>query len=191
LATPIGHAIAGYAVSSFAKAPQASQRLDLIIACTFAALAPDLDVIPGLIMGSPAQFHAGITHSLSFAALVSLGIAGILRWRGPSFAFVFVLSFISYSTHLVMDMLGPDGRPPFGIPLFWPVSNIYVISPVPLLLGVKHAATANTPTSEWIQAIFSLYNLAAIAVEVLVTVPFILVAYLLRRRRSKARQNHR
>lgn len=183
MATPIGHAVAGYAVYSFAKAASASRRKGLLIVCAIAAMAPDLDVLPGLVMGTPARYHQGITHSLGFALPVSLGIAALLRTRGWSFSQVFALVFISYTSHLVIDLFGPDGRPPYGIPLFWPVSGAHFISPLQVLPGVHHAASTDTPTSDWVRAVFSLYNLGAIAIEVLLVLPFAYLGRLLRRRK--------
>ena len=51
MATPIGHAIAGYILYRFAKPTEAGERVGLIVLCATIAIAPDLDVIPGIIVG--------------------------------------------------------------------------------------------------------------------------------------------
>jgi membrane-bound metal-dependent hydrolase YbcI (DUF457 family) len=89
MATPLGHALAGYAVYNLAKAPQRSDGWGLPLLCVFMATAPDLDFLPGLLVGKPALFHQSITHSLGAAMLVSLGAAGVWSLRSRSFPAVF------------------------------------------------------------------------------------------------------
>lgn len=140
------------------------------------ALLPDFDLIPGIVMGRPALFHQGITHSLGFALLVSVAIAGLYYGRGMSFAFIFTVCFLAYLSHLAIDFFGPDARLPYGIPLLWPLSDKYFISPVPILWGVHHAAATNDSTAQWIGGILSVYNLGAMTVEVVVLAPFVMLA---------------
>ena len=173
MATPLGHALAGYAVYNFTKAAQGRDDLSLMLLCVFMATAPDLDFLPGLLVGRPALFHQSITHSLGAAMLVSLGAAGVWGLRSRSFPAVFSYCLVAYLSHLILDLLGPDQRPPYGIPLLWPSSEAHFISPVPILLGVRHAATATASTQEWVLGLLDLHNLAAIAWETIVVLPFI------------------
>jgi inner membrane protein len=179
MATPLGHVLAGYAIYGFARAPKAGEHPGLAVLGVIMAAAPDLDLIPGLLVGQPALYHGGISHSLGFALLISLGVAGISKMRGKVFLPVFVVGLLAYSSHLLLDWLGPDGRPPFGIPVFWPISNETFISPVPVpvLPGVRHAGVTEASISEWIQGILSLHNVAAVVVEAALIAPFIFLAY--------------
>jgi hypothetical protein len=179
--TPLGHAVVGAAVGVFAKASSPTDRLVYTALGTALAIAPDLDLLPGLLMGQPAQFHGGISHSLGLALVVSAVAAGLLKLRGKSFGTAFLIGLLAYGSHLVLDMLGPDGRPPIGIPVLWPLSGGYFLSPVSLLLGVRHAPTASTPTAEWVQGLLSPHNVAAIALEMAIAVPLLIVAWKLRR----------
>jgi inner membrane protein len=172
MATPLGHALAGYAVYNFTKAAQERDDLSLKLLCVFTATAPDLDFLPGLLLGKPALYHQDITHSLGAAFLTGLGAAGVWGLRSRSFPAVFRCCFIAYLSHLILDLLGPDKRPPYGIPLLWPISEEHFISPVPILLGVRHAATATASTQEWVLGFLHLHNLAAIAWEMVVVLPF-------------------
>lgn len=140
------------------------------------ANVPDLDFLPGIMMGTPALHHQGITHSLGFAFMVSLGAAGVYRAKGMSFSSMFSLCFISYLSHLIIDFFSPDGRFPYGEPLFWPISDEYFISPVQVFLGVHHAGSTFASTREWIEGILNLYNLGAIALEVVLIAPFVFLA---------------
>jgi inner membrane protein len=175
MATPIGHALAGYAVYNFSKEAQGRDDLRLMLLCVFIATAPDLDFLPGLLVGKPALYHQGITHSLGAALLVSLGAAGVWGLRSRLFVAVFSYCFIAYLSHLILDLLGPDNRPPYGIPLLWPMSEEHFISPISILLGMRHAATATASTQEWALGLLHLHNLVAIAWETILVLPFILL----------------
>lgn len=188
MATPIGHALAGYAVArwqtdepgTFSLKPQTvPQRLwsllkplGLTAYCVFMALAPDLDLIPGVLRGQPILYHGGISHSFGFALLVSLLMALILQWVGWPFWRTFVIGLIAYSTHLLLDPLGPDGREPYGIPLLWPLTSQTYLSPVPILTGVHHANSSTASIATVISGVLSLHNLMAIGVELLLVGPF-------------------
>jgi inner membrane protein len=172
LATPIGHALAGYAVYCFFAPQRKSQRINLALLSSILAVSPDLDFLPGILIGRPAAYHQGITHSIGFAIIICSGVVWLLR-RTSSFFPAFVICFLSYLSHLILDFFGPDNRLPYGIPLFWPITQKYFISPVPVFLGVHHAGSTSSSILEWGAGMFSLYNLGAIALEVVIIVPLI------------------
>lgn len=163
MATPVGHSLAAYAVYKLFANRTGHGGCRWVLLSIFVANAPDLDFIPGLFLGQPALYHQGLTHSLGCAVGVSLLLAAIAYGSGESFRQTFGLCFFAYSSHIVLDVFGPDGRPPYGVPVFWPFSEQSLISPVPLFLGVHHGGLVST--SQWFNAIFSVYNLRAIAVE--------------------------
>jgi inner membrane protein len=182
LATPVGHILAGYAIYGFTKEPKAKEQMGLAFLAVFAAIAPDLDLLPGLLVGKPALYHGGISHSLGFALMVSLGAAGIMKLRGKAFLPVFSLSFLAYSSHLLLDWLGPDGRWPFGIPVFWPISSETFLSPAPVFLGVHHAGTTEASIGDWLQGVFSLHNVVAVTLEAALITPLVFLFRWLRTR---------
>src|SRR5688572_10631819 len=163
MATPIGHSLAG--LVGVAAAPSRHVPPLLLLAVVMAN-APDLDFIPGLVVGRPALYHQGATHSLGGAAIASLAGALVLGRFGVPFGAAFRVAVIAYSSHLALDLVGPDRRPPYGIPLFWPLSDAHFISPVPLLPGVHHAARTDTSTGDWLRGVLAARNLRAIALEV-------------------------
>jgi inner membrane protein len=185
MATPLGHSLAGYAIYTVADGAPGQRSKSLALLCVCMANAADLDFLPGTLLGSPALYHQGVTHSLGFALLASLGVAGVCRPRGKPFATVVFWSGMAYVSHLVIDLLGPDARPPHGIPLLWPISGEHFISPWALFLGVRHAASGTASTLEWLEGIAHLYNLAAMALEVGLLLPCVLLG---QRHRSKPRQ---
>lgn len=188
MATPIGHALAGYAVSRWhAKKPLSlslfKQPLPALLRalvepfswtcyCVFMAIAPDLDLIPGIIQGQPILYHGGISHSFGFALGLSLLMALLLQRFGWSFRRTFFVGLIAYSTHLLLDPLGPDGREPYGIPLLWPLTTQTFLSPVPLLTGVHHANSTTASIATVVRGVLSWHNVMAIGVEILLVTPF-------------------
>src|SRR5206468_12289176 len=114
--------------------------------------------------------------SVGSALLISLLAALVLQINKVSVKKGFLVCFFAYLSHLVLDLFGPDERPPYGIPLLWPISSKYFISPVSIFLGVHHAGTSSTSTLEWIRAIFHPYNLGAIAAEILLATLLVLLA---------------
>jgi len=141
------------------------------------ANAPDLDFLPGILIGAPAAYHQGLSHSFVLAMIASAVVTAMLRavFRMPARP-VFVLAFLSYSSHLIIDLFGPDRRPPFGIPLFWPVSHRTFLSPVSVFLGARHANMTSASTSEWVRSVLTLYNVAAIGLEAVIMLPFLFLA---------------
>jgi inner membrane protein len=140
------------------------------------AIAPDFDFIPGILQGQPNLYHQGLSHSLGAGLLVSFAAALIVSegtvWKNWG------LLFVAYASHLALDFFAPDGRPPYGQPLFWPISSTYYLAPPPLqiLWGVRHAKATSAGTSEWLSGILQPRNLGAISIELLLTLPMVLVA---------------
>ena len=155
---------------------QNRQRIHRVLLCIFIANAPDLDFLPGLLMGTPALYHQGVTHSFGFAFIVSLAMAMIYRLNGQSFGAIFGMCFLSYGSHLAIDFFGPDARPPLGQPLFWPISAEHVIAPRPVFWGVHHAHSTSTSTLQWVSSIVDLSNLWAVTLEIVLIGPYIYVA---------------
>ncbi len=168
-----------------ARSPRPGSKA--VLAAIVFALAADLDFVPGLLVGQPALYHQGISHSVAFALAAGLLGAVAVRLRGWSAARRFALFTAAYGSHLVLDLLGTDRRPPFGLPLLWPMSDDTFVAPFSLLPGVRHAATTAASTTEWIAGILSPHNLLAVVVELLVAGALAGAALAWRRWRSSDR----
>jgi len=70
MATPVGHMLMG--ASTLALSGPRRARARLVALGALVGAAPDLDFLPGLVLGDPARFHHGPTHSLGFALLAAL-----------------------------------------------------------------------------------------------------------------------
>jgi inner membrane protein len=182
MATPIGHALGGYAV--FLAYPNTGRRdrLRLLGLCIMMAIAPDLDFVPGILKGQPPLYHQGISHSLGFAVLASLVLAVVYSLRNGTMKVDWSLFFFAYLSHLVIDLFGVDGRPPYGIPVFWPLTHASYLAPFRIFAGVHHASSASDPTGEWIANVFHPANIRVIGIEVLVMAPVVLLMLLIRHR---------
>lgn len=151
MATPVGHMLAGASAAACArpKGP-VSWRLG---AGAAAGGAADLDFVPGLLLGDPARFHHGPSHSLGVALLVASLVwflASRDRWRWA------LAAGGAYASHLFLDILTVDPSPPVGIPLLWPLSDAYLISPVTPLPRVLHSSAS----------VFNLHNVGVALLEI-------------------------
>jgi membrane-bound metal-dependent hydrolase YbcI (DUF457 family) len=142
-----------------------------------ASNAPDLDFLPGLLVGELTRFHRGPSHSLLASGLVGLTVAWIARranWGSPRR--LGYLSGLAVATHLVLDMLSSDDGIRHGVELFWPILNDGVALPPALfvdliynpeapnvILGVLHGYNARALAREWV--IVAVVVLAGIVVR--------------------------
>jgi membrane-bound metal-dependent hydrolase YbcI (DUF457 family) len=85
----------------------------------FAAIAPDLDVLPMLWSPSGLQWHRGPSHSLLGAALIGLLCSLFLEKRAR------IATVLAGLFHVVMDWSTGIAPTPikYGVPLFWPFSS--------------------------------------------------------------------
>jgi inner membrane protein len=174
MATPVGHALAGYAVYRV-NAEQRGERGTLLWVCVVLAIVPDLDFIPGMLMGQPDRYHQGISHSIGVALVVSFGVA-LAHSAGKGTVMAdWGRFFCAYASHLVIDTLAPDRRPPYGVPLWWPLSDEYYLAPFALFQGVRHSRGAFTTPGEWLTAVLDPGNLRAVGREILVLLPVVLL----------------
>ncbi len=185
MASPLAHVLAGLALGRAFDDSSGRGALALSIGCVALALAPDLDFLPGLLQGQPALYHQGPSHSLVAGLALSLGAALLLRRDRRHLLRTWLLFFAAFGSHLAIDSLGPDSRPPIGIPLFWPFSDTSWLAPVTLLPGVHHAVSGTEGPREWLAMVFSWINVRAILAELLLVGPLLILAEGLRRLRGK------
>ncbi len=126
-------------------------RRDVAVAAILAAVAsaPDLDL---LIHG-----HRGPSHSLG-AALIAGAIA-LLTTRRPRWA---IAVTAAWGSHVLLDWMGTDTRPPVGVMALWPFTREYYESGLHLFPAISRRY--------WL-AEFWVYNLKALAVELLILGP--------------------
>jgi inner membrane protein len=170
--TPVGHSIMGYIIYRATTSSFGVHQWQFTAFCLFTANAPDLDFIPGFLIGDPNRYHHGVSHSIGFAVLFALVCSLFLSLlKKEVIGKNFVLFFFLYCSHIVLDYLSIDTRFPYGVPLFWPLSNAYYIAPFAFLPDIRRTSSS----LEFIPSLFSLHNLWATSVEILLLFPFILL----------------
>ena len=140
MATPLGHALCGVGLGSALRGPEPwfGPWRDLAFFAAL-AMAPDLDFLPGLLIGRPEAFHHGVTHSLGAAVLFGGLMAwwGLRRGRGiPAWRWGLAGGLI-YFAQVLLDVMTVDTSFPYGVPLWWPISSEYVLADNPWLADVR------------------------------------------------------
>lgn len=187
MATPVGHILAGQVAYRAGSETTRTWGRGLALLCALAAVAPDFDFLPGLLVGTPALYHQGVSHSFAVGAAFTLVLAMLYRRGFRGVGAPWGILFLAYASHLVLDLFGPDHRPPFGIPLFWPFSHATFLSPVTILPGVHHVATTGAPTGVWVSSTLRMSNVMAVGLEILIVAPFTIAAEVWARRRHANR----
>jgi membrane-bound metal-dependent hydrolase YbcI (DUF457 family) len=180
---PLAHCAAGTAVfvafcpHAFLK--QGKIRWILLAACLFLANLPDLDFLPGLLMGAPNRYHQGFSHSLFFMfCFATLAFFPLNRYT-PSLTFGFSSSrlwfclLIAGLSHPILDFFSLDLSIPRGVPLFWPMSPESFTSPWPLFLNVQRA---DSPGMAFFASLFNMNNLEGLFRESVFGAMLILLA---------------
>jgi inner membrane protein len=168
MATPIGHYLLGLSLAGMVATDKQRRRE----APWWAALAwaPDLDLIPGLIVGELGRFHHGASHSLLAVLVMAVVATGAVGLRGQMSLQVLLLAFVLCASHLVLDYFTTDNGPPSGMPFLWPWSDRMFQSPWPLLPDVQHTS----------RPLISVHNTLLVAREIVIFAP--LAALVLRTR---------
>lgn len=170
--SPVAHSLLGYMVSQATAGADGEPQWWRVGLYIVAANAPDLDFIPGFLVGDPNRFHHGVSHSIGFAILFagvfSVGLALLKQEVIRKNFFTF---FCLYASHLGLDYLSLDLRAPYGLPALWPLSDAFYTAPFAFLLDIRRASSFD----EFIPSLFSWHNLAAVGVELLVLLPCIIL----------------
>jgi membrane-bound metal-dependent hydrolase YbcI (DUF457 family) len=192
--TPLAHGVAGYAAGRTFRPDWRSWRF-MVLASIIASL-PDLDFIPGILIGDAGAFHRRATHSFFAAFVFALPIALVL-WKlgarlmagrsdastaggsspAPGFGAWYGFVVAVYASHLLLDLVSLDLVENSGLQLAWPFSRAYFSAPLPL------PAALNTffdlrfgPTGgAFFHTLFSLHAFGVYIVEALIFSPTLLI----------------
>lgn len=145
MATPFGHLAIGTAWALVCADRPASPRLLALGAAS--AAAADLDFLPGLLLGDPARFHHGASHSVLVMLVASALVLAAWRTRAPVGGRGVLLVTGAFLSHLGADWVTHDPGVRQGLPLAWPLSSARSLGPVWLVPAV---ARAWPPTWEWL-----------------------------------------
>lgn len=159
--TPVGHVMGGVSVYLAAWGRPSQDDLRFVAACVGVSLLPDLDFAIGPLTGR--NYHHYFTHSLGFAALLALAayLTSRIFRRTKPLQDAAVLTAV-YLSHILLDMLGKDTSPPFGVQFFWPFSETFYISPHAIFDEVWRGTLGK---------LFGPHNWRTMAREVLILLP--------------------
>ena len=115
----------------------------LPVACALCAALPDVDL---LYMPT----HRTATHSVPVAIVFTIVAAVVTGWVTPirdwcrryfgvesGTALVGLACGLAWSSHILLDWLGADANPPYGVQAFWPFSDQWFFSGVNLFPGTE------------------------------------------------------
>jgi membrane-bound metal-dependent hydrolase YbcI (DUF457 family) len=155
--SPIGHALGGICAGWHAGGRQ-NLRAAWVLGAV--AIAPDLD----LFLGD----HRAITHSIGAAA--AAGLVAFIATRQPRWAAAVALA---WGSHILLDWLSNDTRPPIGVMALWPFDSHYYKAAIEIFPPVSR---------RYEQSRFWIYNLRAAVTELLLLLPLTLLLTWRRRR---------
>ena len=168
--TPFGHAVGGLAAAFLTNSRAKRPRLTLPLLAASAALAvsPDLDIIAGL--------HRIYTHSIAAVAAVGIVSWLVLRTRTSDALPLTAVLTAAYASHALLDLLGKDTSPPLGLTVLWPLSSAYYLTGWNVFTEVSRRY--------WRPGEFIFGNLRALAWEMMVLVPILLLTWALWSKRT-------
>ncbi|MGD9975064.1 MAG: metal-dependent hydrolase [Desulfatirhabdiaceae bacterium] len=166
MASPVGHTLAaliGYAAT--VNCWNSKPKYGTLAMYVLAANLPDIDFLPGIFLGDPGRFHHGITHSIGAAILFGVIVWIVQRIRTQRAVYMAMALSALYGSHLIIDWMTADYRPPFGSPLLWPFSMERYHFPVSIFINIERKAFLSLPTI--------LHNLYAMIIEISLLTPLL------------------
>ena len=172
--TPLAHALAGTAVYLSSRGDRRREDLVLFAAAVVAACFADLDF--GLNFLTGANYHHYFTHSVAFASLFTIGAYFFSRLsKRVAPGWDALILGLSYLTHILLDIFSKDTSAPYGLELWWPFSDVFTIAPFTVFDDIWRGT---------LPKLLSLHNWLAVAREVVIVGPVVLLFWW-RRRQSE------
>jgi len=171
--SPVGHSLVGICGFMVTQGAVLRRRGWLLFGSVVIANLPDFDFLPGLLLGDPRSFHHQGTHSLAAVAIVSLVAGGVARrWKLNGAAWGIWAGGL-YLSHVVLDLLVNDPSAPFGVQLFWPLSELYFISPITPFARFDYF----DPELGMVKTLLSFHNLTTMLGEIVLMTPFVVLSW--------------
>lgn len=165
---PVAHSLMGYTLYEITAQKQRRRSWRTLLLFVGLALLPDIDFLPGYLMGKPNLYHHTYTHTLGFAVLVGVVVAtGFYLKERRGWWTYFAIGGGACFSHMLLDFVTADFSRPYGLPILWPFSEAYYISPVKIFLSANKSGDSAT---FW-RSLFVWHNLKVALWELAVFVP--------------------
>lgn len=167
---PLAHSAAGLSAylafrPKFMHKTQ-KEGLYLLGICLACANMPDIDFVPGILIGEPSKFHPSPSHSIVvclITALVVYFFAGKKLQEIPG-KFLLGSIFVSLLSHPVLDYFTPVTKKFSGYLFLWPFEFKPYISSFPLFRIVNRL---DESVYTFFSSLINVNNMWAIVVELL------------------------
>lgn len=130
---PVAHSLMGYAIAEATNVRLSEKKWINVFVFVALANLPDVDYLPGFLLGQPNLFHHRWVHSLGFALLIGL-LGSLILWqrhrkgilqkitdgKAGQFWPAFLVISAAVFSHCVLDLLTEDTSLPYGMMLLWP-----------------------------------------------------------------------
>lgn len=193
----LAHGLAGVALAGFAQhlpgrtaslLPRGDRARFFLLAGALAcaASAPDLDFVPGVLLGDPDWLHRGRSHSLLAATMVGTVAYAVGRLAHREAAAPFaILMGLAYASHVFLDMFSPDPVRFNGVPAFWPLSDRPIVVPASVFLPIRR----DPASGGFLASLWSLHNGYAVLREAVIMGVVVILARIKGRSNSEARSH--
>jgi membrane-bound metal-dependent hydrolase YbcI (DUF457 family) len=193
---PLAHSLAAVAVYKGLDADGTLAAWPRLLLAVVIANAADLDYVPGVLAGEPNLYHhVGFSHSGVFALAAGLAVAWLAaaagrRWpvaaeRLSAVSGTALMVSLLLLSHVLLDSLNRDLRPPAGVPMFWPVSDV-AVNAYPWFVETAKLGGEGSPW-EFVLSLLAIHNLYALAWEAATLFPVIAVVAWWRARHDQRR----
>jgi membrane-bound metal-dependent hydrolase YbcI (DUF457 family) len=171
--SPVGHTIFGLAFARVSNVPLARNSWTEVAVVAFLANLPDLDFLPGYLLGEPTLYHRSISHTLLAAIAAGVVTALVYRALGREVLPYLMLGAALFGSHLLLDVTtGP------GVPLFWPLLDGDVQTQWSVFMELDKAGTSEG----FLRSLLSGHNAMVALWEAVLVLPVLLTAELIRTR---------
>jgi len=179
MATPIGHSLCGciFHAATQKKGKKVNWK-ELLVFMVIANLA-DIDYLFGFVVGKPNYYHHQFTHSIGFSLIAAAGLALYSKFKYlTNYARTFILIFVLYVSHVLVDFFAKDTSLPYGEQLFWPFSKDYFVSSFSIFRDVHKADSS----AEFFPALFNYYNFYTALTEIVIFGSILIITYVIKNR---------
>lgn len=169
MSSPIGHTFISFGLYYLfiGKAQRVFSEWRMLLFTLIIGNLPDVDFIPGILMGNMNMFHEAYSHTVGFALMIGFLIwffGSLLKFKNSKQLgfFSFALIFI----HVFTDTFNVDSRNPVGVMLFWPIDGRYFHMQTQIFPPMDRHNLGN---------LFSKSNFYAVFIEIIISLPLFLL----------------